>query len=116
MSLYADSSKQLLHELLRLTKKNNTAIGYQKLTVDGTVKALTVPATATYALITLESSIATEAIRYLELGTVTPPSSTDGISKLDNAMFEVVGAQNLSNFRVTQAAAGTHTLHIQYYK
>lgn len=116
MPIGADSSKQLLHELLILTKKNNIAVGYQKLTVDGTVKSLTVPNDATYALIVVESSIATEAIRYLELGATTPPSATDGIPRSDTNAFDVVGYQNLINFRVTQVAAGTHTLHIQYYK
>lgn len=114
--IQADSSKQFLNELLRITKTHKIALGYQKLTVDGTVKSLTVPATATYALIVLESSIATAAIRYLELGTVTPPSSTDGLSRLNTDAWDIHGYQNLTNFRVTQVAAGTHTLHIQYYK
>jgi hypothetical protein len=35
-------------------------------------------------------------------------------SNLDT--FDITGASNLVNFRAIQIAAGTHTLHIQYYK
>jgi len=30
--------------------------------------------------------------------------------------FDITGAPNLINFRAIQVAAGTHTLHVQYYK
>lgn len=117
MGTYADSSKQFLNELVRLTKYNLIAADYEKLSIDGTVKSLTVPSGVNYALITVESSIATPAIRYLELGgSGTQPSTTDGLAKSNLDTFDVHGYQNLVNFRVTRVAAGTHTLHIQYYK
>ena len=116
MAIRSDQSKSYLSELIQLTKYNLVGLGYQKLTVDGTVKSLTVPTNATYALLVLDSSIATAAIRYLELGTVTPPSSTDGLTRLNTDAWDIHGYQNLINFRITQAAAGTHTLHVQYYK
>lgn len=109
----ADITKDYLKELLQLTRYNMVACGYQKLTVDGTVKSLTIPTGARYALCVLQSSIATPAVRYLEYGT---PSSTDGIPRSDLDAFDIQGAQNLANFKVTQVGAGTHTLHIQYYK
>ena len=109
----ADITKDYLKELLQLTRYNMVACGYQKLTVDGTVKSLTIPTGARYALCVLQSSIATPAVRYLEYGT---PSSTDGIPRSDLDAFDIQGAQNLANFKVTQVAGGTHTLHIQYYK
>ncbi len=109
----ADQSKDYLKELLQLTRYNMIACGYQKLTVDGTVKSLTIPTGARYALCVLQSSITTPAIRYLEYGT---PSATDGIPRSDLDAFDIQGAQNLANFKVTQVGAGTHTLHIQYYK
>lgn len=109
----ADITKDYLKELLQLTRYNMVACGYQKLTVDGTVKSLTIPTGARYALCVLQSSIATPAVRYLEYGT---PSSTDGIPRSDLDAFDIQGAQNLTNFKVTQIGAGTHTLHIQYYK
>lgn len=113
MSVYSDQSKQYLQELLRLTKYNLTACEYEKLSVAGTAVSLTVPTHANYALIVLQSSITTPAIRYLEYGT---PTSTDGIPRSNLDAFDIHGYQNLTNFKAIQVGAGTHTLHIQYYK
>lgn len=112
----SDQSKSHLSELVRLTNYNYIALGYQKLTVDGTVKSLTVPDGARYAVCIIESSLTTPAIRYLELGAGTPPSSTNGLVRSNLDAFDIQGYQNLINFRVTQVGTGTHTLHIQYYK
>jgi len=116
MPFGSDQAKSLLRELLQITRYNLVACGYQKLTIDGTVKSLTVPDGARYSLIVLQSSITTPAIRYLELGDKTQPTATDGIPRSDLDALDVQGYQNLVNFRATQIAAGTHTLHIQYYK
>lgn len=116
MGIYSDSSKQYLNELIRLTKYNLIANGYQKLTVAGTAVSLTVPANSNYALITVQSDIATPAIRYLELGDTSLPTATDGLPRSTLDTFDVHGYQNLINFRAIQVGAGTHTLHIQYYK
>jgi len=116
MGISADSGKQLLRELVGLTKRRNIALGYQKLTVAGTAVSLTVPANSTYAIMVIESSIATPAIRYLELGDKTLPTATDGLSRSNTNAWDIDGYQNLINFRAIQVGAGTHTLHIQYYK
>lgn len=113
MAVYSDSSKQYLQDLLKITNYNPVAIGYQKLTVAGTAVGLTVPADSRYAVITVET---TATIRYLELGASTLPTSTDGLPKSNLDVFDVLGYSNLINFRAIQTAAGTHTLHIQYYK
>lgn len=108
-----DQSKEYLKELLQITRYNLVACGYQKLTVAGTAVSLTIPTGARYALVVVQSSIATPAIRYLEYGT---PTATDGIPRSDLDAFDIQGAQNLANFKAIQVGAGTHTLHIQYYK
>lgn len=113
MSVSADQSKQYLQELIRLTRANLVACGYQKLSVAGTAVSLTIPAEARYALIVVQSSIATPAVRFLEYGT---PTTTDGIPLSDLDRIDVQGTQNLTNFKAIQVGAGTHTLHIQYYK
>jgi len=116
---YADSGKLAIQELVKLTKKNLIACGYQKLTVDNTAGgvSLTVPADANYALIVLESTAIGIAIRYLEVGPATyAVSTTDGIGRSNLDAFDSHGYQNLKNFRAIQAQSGTHTLHIQYYK
>lgn len=112
----SDQSKDYIKELATLTKKYPIAISYQKLTVAGTAVSLTVPADASYAMITLESSIATAAVRYLELGAGSLPTSSDGLVLFNIDRTSVIGYQNLINFRAIQVGAGTHTLHIQYYK
>lgn len=116
MPLYADNSKEILRGLLKLSNNNLVALSYQKLSVTGTAVSLTVPDTARYALITVESSITTPAIRYLELGDTSLPTATNGLPKSTLDTFDVAGYQNLINFRAIQVGAGTHTLHIQYYK
>lgn len=116
MSVYSDQSKQYINELVKLTKKNLIAIGYQQLTVAGTAVGLTVPAEANYAIVEVESSITTPAIRYLELGNKTLPTSSTGIRRSELDAIDVSGYQNLINFRAIQISAGTHVLNIQYYK
>ncbi len=115
----ADQSKQYLSELLQITKANLVACGFQKLTVDGTVGgvSLTVPSNARYALCVVESTITSgPAIRYLELGGVTPPTASNGIPRANYELFDLQGYQNMVNFRAIQFAAGTHSIQVQYYK
>jgi hypothetical protein len=112
-----DQIKQYTKELVNLTRKTVTAFYYEKISVDGTVKSLTVPDGATYAEIQLDSTATGAAIRVLMLGTAgTQPSTTDGLGYRDGTFWDVTGYQNLLNFRVTRAQAGTHTLYIQYFK
>ncbi len=113
---FGDQSKEYLKQLLQLTRYNLVACGYQKLTVAGTAVQLTVPTDTRYAIVVVQSSITTPAIRYLELGGGTLPTATDGIPRSELDAFDIQGAQNLANFRAIQVGAGTHTLHIQYYK
>lgn len=115
MPLYSDNSKSLLRGILQKSNHDLLAVGYEKISVS-TIKSLTVPTGATYALITVESSLTTPAIRYLELGDKTPPTSTDGIQRSNLDAFDVNGYSNLLNFRAIQVGVGTHTLHVQYYK
>jgi len=104
-----------LRQLLQATRNSYKACGYQQLTVDGTVASLTIPTGAVYALMSLESSATGVAIRFLELGTKTPPTTTTGMGRSNLDTWDIVDTANLNNFRVVQAQAGTHTLNIQYY-
>jgi len=118
MPIRGDQSKSQLSELVRISKANLIAIGWQSLTVDATAGgvALTVPTNARYALIVVESSIATPAIRYLECGNaVETVTSSVGIPRSNLDALDIQGYQNLVNFRAIQVGAGTHTLSIQYY-
>jgi hypothetical protein len=108
-------SVYLLQELARLAKNSYQAIGYEQITVTSSVSSLTIPTGALYALITVESSATGIAVRYLELGTKTVPTTTTGLGRSTGDAFDVSGSQNLNNFRAVQAQAGTHTLNVQYY-
>ena len=112
----SDQSKSYLSELVSLSKRNLVAIGYQKITITGSVSSFTVPADAKYALCVLESTATGVAVRYLELGDLTLPTTTIGLPRSNGDSFDVQGAQNLTNFRATQAQAGTHSLNVVYYK
>jgi len=115
--MITDQAKIYLQELVRLSRYLQIACGYEKLTVAGTAVSLaSIPEDANYAIVTVESSITTTAIRYLELGANTLPTSTDGAPKSNLDIFDIQGQQNLKTFRAIQVSAGTHTLQIQYYK
>ena len=112
---FGNQSKSYLSNLERIAKYNLLAYAYQKLTVGGTAVSLTVPLDAKYADISVESSnTSTVAIRYLITGGI--PTATDGKPLNHLTEFDIQGQPNLINFKAIQTGAGTHTLHIQYYK
>jgi hypothetical protein len=113
----SDQSKSYLQELINLNKKVLVACAYQKLTVDGTVKSLTVPNGVKYAELKLESLDTGIASRHLLLGSSgTQPTTTDGIGLNSLDVIDIVGYQNLINFRITRVQSGITILHVQYYK
>ena len=112
----SDQSKSYLSELVSLSKRNLVAIGYQQITITGSISSFTVPADAKYALCVLESTATGIAVRYLALGGLTLPTTTTGLPRSTGDSFDVQGAQNLTNFRAIQAQAGTHVLNVVYYK
>ena len=99
-------------------KKELIAMGYEKLSInDANVKSLTVPDTASYAEIRVESDVtASVPLRYLMLGATTPPTATNGLALNHLDFFDIPNGDNIRNFRVIRTSAGTHTLHVQYYK
>lgn len=112
---FGNQSKSYLDQLLKQNLNSFKAFSYQKLTVTGTAVSLTVPENAKYAEIRLESSVtSTIAARYLITGGV--PTATDGMALNNLDLFDISDYQNLVNFKAIQTGAGTHTLHIQYYK
>lgn len=107
--------KNTLYRLL--SPKELNACGYQALTVDGTAKSLTIPEGAVYAELRLETSVTSDiAARYLMLGDNTLPTTTVGMALNNLDFFDINNGTNLLNFRIIQVEAGTHKLHIQYYK
>lgn len=116
MDVFGTQNIWYLEQLVKATKNSFNALSFEAITVDGTVKSLTVPTKATYALITVESSATGAAVRFLELGGAgTQPTTTVGIPRSAGDVFNIYNTSNLTNFRITQAQAGTHTINVQYY-
>lgn len=111
-----DQSKSYLSSILKSALNSFKAFSYESITVDGTVKNLTIPADAKYALITVESSVTTGVIaRYLETKQ-SVVTTTLGLALRDGSVLDITDAQNLAGFQITQAQAGTHVIKVQYYK
>lgn len=114
---FGNQSKSYLEKLVMQGLNSPKAIGYEQITVGNTPVALVVPADATYCDISLESSnTTTVAVRYLLLGDKTPPTATNGKPLIHLTEFDLMDYQNMINFRAIETAAGTHTLHVQYYR
>lgn len=114
----SDSFTSILKELIKITKKERVAIGYEKLVVTGgTAQGLvSIPNDVNYMKIRVESATTTGIIvRYNLLGTSKAPTVTDGMALSYLDLFDVVGKPNIINFRVI-AVSATHTLHVQYFK
>jgi len=107
--------EEYLKKIKQAAVNTPIAFGYEALTIDNTVKKLTIPDGAIYALTRLESDATGIAVRLLESG-IVPVSTTVGIGLANLDPYDITNAQNLAGFQVTQAQGGTHVLHIQYYK
>ena len=107
---------QELRDLVLNAQNSPKAIGYENIVVDGTIKKLTVPSGAMYAQFVFESTASGVSARYLNTSTLDVISTTLGfpLSTLDH--FDISQPENLVNFRITQAQAGTHSLKVQYYR
>ena len=112
---FGNQSKSYLSKILRAHLNSFKAFDYQKLSITGTAAALTVPTGTKYAEIRLESTVTSSVpVRYLITGDV--PTSTDGMALNHLDLFDLTDYQNIINFKAIQTGAGTHTLHITYYK
>lgn len=118
MSTYSDEAKQYLQELLKVSKYDFIASGFEKLTITGTsIGFQTIPENSRYALVVVESTnTTTPAVRYLELNDKISPTATNGIPRSNLDAFDIQGYANIVNFRCIQTSAGTHSLSIQYYR
>ena len=113
---FSDQSKNYLRELVRVALNSPKCIGYEKITVDGTVKTLTVPSGATYALITLESADTTGvAARCLQTKSTTVTSAI-GMPLYNGTVRDILDYQNLVNFQIIRGQSGATSLNVEYYR
>ena len=114
---FGNQTKTYSEKLVRSALNNFKAFAYEQLTVADSIVNLTVPDEAKYAVIVLESSITTVAVRYLEFGgSNTVVTAGSGIPISTGSAFDITDYQNLIGFQAIQEAAGTHLLNVQYYK
>jgi hypothetical protein len=104
----------LLKDIFKALINEKNAIGKETLTVGATASSLTIPTGATSAIIQVQSTVATTAIRYWEDGST--PTATIGMSQGHGAVIEITTSENLRNFKVIKETAGTTQLNITYYK
>ncbi len=107
--------ENFLRQIKQSALNSFKACGYEAITVNNTIKRLTVPTDAKYALMKLVSTATGNAANYLETGSVAVTTSV-GMPISDGTVFDVTDTQNLASFQIIQSQAGTHTLHVQYYK
>jgi hypothetical protein len=111
----ANTEVVVLNKIKDLLSPNNGCVGFETLSVTTSAKPLaSIPATATSAIIQVESTIITDAIRFREDGVA--PTNTVGMFASNGDKFDLISAQSLQSFRVIQGTAGTTQLNVSYYK
>lgn len=115
--IFGNQSKSYLEQLVQNALNSFKAFSYEKITVDGTVKTLTIPEGAKYAQIIIESDIAApdNAIRYLLTKQTTVTTST-GIPLPNGGILDITDYANLQGFQIIHVTAGTTYAHVQYFK
>ena len=119
MPFNSDQTKSILLDLLKFTKKEKIAIGYEFLAIDDAApfSFSSIPNEANYAEIRIEKAGSTGIIaRYLLLGDTMPPADADGMGLSHLDLFDISSRENLQNFRVIATSGNTAILYIQYYK
>lgn len=119
MPFNSDQTKSILLELLKVTKKEKIAVGYELLDVnDAGTSLLSPPDNANYAEMRIEFGPGTTGIaaRYLLLGDIVLPDDTNGIGLADLDIFDVSSLENLINFRIIATSGNSAKLRVQYYK
>lgn len=110
------TQQSTLDQIARSLGNKGNAIAYEQITVTTLTNLPNLPATATGAILILESTVAapTTSIRYREDGGA--PTSTVGMPVVDGTIFAIEGYQNLVNFKAIASGAGTYLLNVQYYR
>ncbi len=114
-NIFGNQSKSFLSELVRLGSNSFKSFGYESIIVDSTVKALTIPSGAKYAILSLESDGSGVVARVLQNLNFTV-SSTVGLGIRDGFVGDITDAENLRGFRITETASNTTVLKVEYFK
>ncbi len=112
--MFGNQSKSYLEKLVRQGNNSYTCIGHETLVITGTAQSLVGNVNATNAIIQVQSTVSTTAIRYWEDGTV--PTSSTGFSQGNGAVMELSNQQNIVNFKAIKETAGTTQIVVHYYK
>jgi len=91
-----------------LLEGEKMAFGHQKLTVDATVRSLTVPSDVNFAQVKVE----TAAIRYRLDG--TDPATAEGVLVSAGDAFTIYGNDTLKNIKMVEATSTDSVINVSY--
>ena len=117
MSLeFGNQSKSYLSKLVRQGANSFVSMGFEQITVDATIQRLTVPAGAKYALCVIESDNTTAIVARCLQHYSSSLASGVGVPLKDGSTFDITMTENLSGFCITEEAAHTTILNVEYFK
>jgi hypothetical protein len=110
-----DNSKSYLRALVSESRNSVKSLGYQQLTVSGSVQNLTIPTGATYALCVIES-IGTGIVARVLQNKASVVSAGVGMPLYAGSILDISDFANLDGFQIIQESASTTKINIEYFK
>jgi hypothetical protein len=106
----------LLKDVIKVLQNEKNAIGWEVLTITTNALSLAaIPSGAVSAEFQVESTNATDAVRYRLDGGA--PTSTVGIVQGNGSYIEITTSENIRNFKIIKGAGGgTTTINVTYFK
>lgn len=106
--------QSIQRDILKQLSNDYNAFAVQTVSVTTSALGLTIPSGAKYALIQIESTNTVDAVRFWINAT---PTSTVGMIRNHLDVLDLIGANNLAQFRfIKGAGGGTSQLNIIYYR
>lgn len=112
---YGNQSKSFLSILQRLGLNSFKSFGYESIAVDSSIKRLTIPTGAKYAVLVLESDGTGFVARCLQ-NTNTSIDSATGMPIANGFVGDITDAQNLVGFCITEITSNSTVLNVEYFK
>jgi hypothetical protein len=104
-------------DLLKTLNKSFVTSGFEEITIDNSVKSLSVPPNSHYALCTVESDVTSpeQIVARFRMDGLNP-TNTAGLPLNHLTVFTIKEPEQLNKFKIIQAQAGVHKLTVTYFK